>query len=149
MIYKNALSKVDNVMKMFWRFLMSIVSRLCSVTLSQMISQTLWWNIMNDNKNYLIRIINHILLCIKCVCHDWCSFCFIFAPTMFGSVIQLMMMMLYIAIFLFQSFGNSQREYDKAVVNFSVKNQLRYKGSLGNCIFVSLSLASLCLCITT
>ncbi|XP_067677224.1 protein FAM91A1-like [Haliotis asinina] len=29
-----------------------------------------------------------------------------------------------------QSFGNSQREYDKAVVNFSVKNQLRYKGSL-------------------
>ncbi|XP_041359980.1 protein FAM91A1-like [Gigantopelta aegis] len=29
-----------------------------------------------------------------------------------------------------QSFGNSQREYEKAVVAFSVKNQLRHKGSL-------------------
>ena len=30
-----------------------------------------------------------------------------------------------------QNLGNSQREYEKAVVNFSVKNQLRYKGNLG------------------
>ncbi|KAK2179555.1 hypothetical protein NP493_483g01023 [Ridgeia piscesae] len=29
-----------------------------------------------------------------------------------------------------QNLGNSQREYEKAVVNFSVKNQLRYKGNL-------------------
>ncbi|KAH9523750.1 hypothetical protein Btru_040824 [Bulinus truncatus] len=29
-----------------------------------------------------------------------------------------------------RSFGNSQREYDKAVVLFSVKNQLRFKGNL-------------------
>ncbi|XP_059163010.1 protein FAM91A1-like [Physella acuta] len=29
-----------------------------------------------------------------------------------------------------QSYGNSQREYEKAVVNFSVKNQLRHKGNL-------------------
>ncbi|BFZ16729.1 hypothetical protein BsWGS_19768 [Bradybaena similaris] len=29
-----------------------------------------------------------------------------------------------------QSYGNSQREYEKAVVAFSVKNQLRYKGNL-------------------
>lgn len=31
----------------------------------------------------------------------------------------------------FQSYGNSQREYEKAVTNFSVKNQLRHKGNLG------------------
>ena len=30
-----------------------------------------------------------------------------------------------------QSLGNSQKEYEKAVVNYSVKNQLRYKGNLG------------------
>ncbi|KAL8571463.1 hypothetical protein ACOMHN_051169 [Nucella lapillus] len=29
-----------------------------------------------------------------------------------------------------QSLGNSQREYEKAVVSFSVKNQLRYKGNI-------------------
>lgn len=29
-----------------------------------------------------------------------------------------------------QSLGNSQREYEKAIVTFSVKNQLRYKGNL-------------------
>ncbi|KAK0042085.1 protein FAM91A1 [Biomphalaria pfeifferi] len=29
-----------------------------------------------------------------------------------------------------QNFGNSHREYEKAVVSFSVKNQLRYKGNL-------------------
>ncbi|XP_076462522.1 protein FAM91A1-like [Babylonia areolata] len=29
-----------------------------------------------------------------------------------------------------QSLGNSQREYEKAIVSFSVKNQLRYKGNL-------------------
>ena len=32
---------------------------------------------------------------------------------------------------LSQSLGNSQKEYEKAVVNYSVKNQLRYKGNLG------------------
>ena len=30
-----------------------------------------------------------------------------------------------------QNVGNSQREYEKLVVAFSVKNQLRYKGNLG------------------
>lgn len=29
-----------------------------------------------------------------------------------------------------QSLGNSQKEYEKCVINFSVKNQLRYKGNL-------------------
>ncbi|ESP05147.1 hypothetical protein LOTGIDRAFT_177099 [Lottia gigantea] len=29
-----------------------------------------------------------------------------------------------------QSLGNSAKEYDKAIVNFSVKNQLRFKGNL-------------------
>ncbi|GFO05062.1 protein fam91a1 [Plakobranchus ocellatus] len=29
-----------------------------------------------------------------------------------------------------QSYGNSQREYEKNIVSFSVKNQLRYKGNL-------------------
>ena len=37
---------------------------------------------------------------------------------------------IYLLIFL-QSLGNSQKEYEKAVVNYSVKNQLRYKGNLG------------------
>jgi len=32
---------------------------------------------------------------------------------------------------IFQNVGNSQREYEKLVVAFSVKNQLRYKGNLG------------------
>ena len=37
---------------------------------------------------------------------------------------------------LFQNVGNSQREYDKLAVAFSVKNQLRYKGNLGtSCSF--------------
>lgn len=31
----------------------------------------------------------------------------------------------------FQSIGNVQREYEKMVVQFSIKNQLRYKGNLG------------------
>lgn len=30
-----------------------------------------------------------------------------------------------------QVLGNSQREYEKIVVEYSVKNQLRYKGNLG------------------
>lgn len=29
-----------------------------------------------------------------------------------------------------QSLGNSQREYEKAIISFSVKNQLRYKGNI-------------------
>jgi hypothetical protein len=31
---------------------------------------------------------------------------------------------------LFQSLGNSQKEYEKCIVNFSIKNQLRYRGNL-------------------
>lgn len=27
--------------------------------------------------------------------------------------------------------GNSQREYDKLVLEYSIKNQLRYKGNIG------------------
>ncbi|XP_065347733.1 protein FAM91A1 [Cloeon dipterum] len=35
-----------------------------------------------------------------------------------------------------QCVGNSQKEYDKAVVSFSIKNQLRYRGNLvGQCYF--------------
>lgn len=34
-------------------------------------------------------------------------------------------------IHYFQGLGNSQKEYEKYIVNFSVKNQLRYKGNLG------------------
>ena len=30
----------------------------------------------------------------------------------------------------FQQIGNSSKEYDKAVVAFSIKNQLRFKGNL-------------------
>ena len=40
-------------------------------------------------------------------------------------------MYLFLYNAFFQTLGNSQREYEKAVVNFSVKNQLRYKGNLG------------------
>ena len=32
--------------------------------------------------------------------------------------------------FKFQQIGNSSKEYDKAVVAFSIKNQLRFKGNL-------------------
>ena len=32
--------------------------------------------------------------------------------------------------FLFQSLGNSQKEYERCIVNFSIKNQLRYRGNL-------------------
>ena len=32
---------------------------------------------------------------------------------------------------LFSQSINSQREYEKAVLGFSIKNQLRYKGNLG------------------
>ena len=38
---------------------------------------------------------------------------------------------IYTIFLLLQSLGYSQREYEKAVVNFSVKNQLRYKENLG------------------
>lgn len=31
---------------------------------------------------------------------------------------------------VFQSLGNSQKEYEKCIVNFSIKNQLRYRGNL-------------------
>ena len=40
-----------------------------------------------------------------------------------------------VLILLLQNVGNSQREYEKLVVAFSVKNQLRYKGNLGMYIF--------------
>ena len=30
-----------------------------------------------------------------------------------------------------QQLGNSQKEYEKAVVTFSVRNQVRFRGSLG------------------
>lgn len=30
-----------------------------------------------------------------------------------------------------QMLGNSQREYEKMVVEYSVKNQLRFKGNIG------------------
>ena len=33
-------------------------------------------------------------------------------------------------VFVFQQIGNSSKEYDKAVVAFSIKNQLRFKGNL-------------------
>lgn len=39
-------------------------------------------------------------------------------------------------IYYFQGLGNSQKEYEKYIVNFSVKNQLRYKGNLGECTFI-------------
>ena len=32
---------------------------------------------------------------------------------------------------LSQQLGNSTKEYDKCIVHYSLKNQLRYKGSLG------------------
>lgn len=35
-----------------------------------------------------------------------------------------------------QQLGNSTKEYDKCIVQFSLKNQLRYKGSLGKSSFV-------------
>lgn len=35
-----------------------------------------------------------------------------------------------LSVLVKQSLGNSQKEYEKAVVEFSVKNQLRYKGNL-------------------
>ena len=46
---------------------------------------------------------------------------------------QIVIKVLYLMVscYFFQGLGNSQREYEKAVVNFSVKNQLRYKGNLG------------------
>lgn len=31
--------------------------------------------------------------------------------------------------------GNSQREYDKLVLEYSIKNQLRYKGNIGVSLF--------------
>ena len=31
----------------------------------------------------------------------------------------------------FQNLGNSKAEYEKLIVTFSIKNQLRYKGNLG------------------
>ena len=31
---------------------------------------------------------------------------------------------------MFQSLGNSQKEYEKCIVNFSIKNQLRFRGNL-------------------
>jgi len=42
-----------------------------------------------------------------------------------------------------QNVGNSQREYEKLVVAFSVKNQLRYKGNLGmlHCLFICYALS--------
>lgn len=39
-------------------------------------------------------------------------------------------------LFDFQGLGNSQKEYEKSVVNFSVKNQLRYKGNLGKQYYI-------------
>ena len=36
---------------------------------------------------------------------------------------------------LSQQLGNSTKEYDKCIVHYSLKNQLRYKGSLGKFFF--------------
>ena len=40
--------------------------------------------------------------------------------------------------------GNSQREYDKRVVEYSVRNQLKHKGNIGACslCFVSVYYSS-------
>ena len=38
---------------------------------------------------------------------------------------------IYIWYISFQQLGNSSKEYDKCIVHFSLKNQLRYKGTLG------------------
>lgn len=43
---------------------------------------------------------------------------------------------LFDVFYCFQGLGNSQKEYEKYIVNFSVKNQLRYKGNLGECTFI-------------
>ena len=46
--------------------------------------------------------------------------------------------LIYSIFFSFlQQLGNSQKEYEKTVVTFSVKNQVRYRGNLGNsCYFL-------------
>lgn len=54
--------------------------------------------------------------------------CFCIFTNQLENVSQLM---LIFKLFQFQSLGNSQKEYEKVVVEFSVKNQLRYKGNLG------------------
>lgn len=36
----------------------------------------------------------------------------------------------------FQSLGNSQREYEKQVVLYSIRNQLRYRNNLGEQTFL-------------
>lgn len=35
----------------------------------------------------------------------------------------------------FQLLGDSPKEYDRYIFEFSIKNQLRYRGSLGKCVF--------------
>jgi len=45
-------------------------------------------------------------------------------------------------LLLFQNVGNSQREYEKLVIAFSVKNQLRYKGNLGMYVMFVFSFAA-------
>ena len=42
-----------------------------------------------------------------------------------------MMCDFFYLIHSFQQLGNSSKEYDKCIVHFSLKNQLRYKGTLG------------------
>lgn len=44
----------------------------------------------------------------------------------------------YVTHVYFQVLENSSKEYDKFVISFSIKNQLRYRGNLGTDITVSL-----------
>ena len=43
-----------------------------------------------------------------------------------------------VSAYFFQILGNSSREYDKAVVQFSVNNQLRHKTNLGESVISSI-----------
>lgn len=38
---------------------------------------------------------------------------------------------IYAVFFFFQSLGNSQREYEKHVLLYSIRNQLRFRNNLG------------------
>lgn len=38
-------------------------------------------------------------------------------------------------VFFWQSLGNSQREYEKHVLLYSIRNQLRFRNNLGECFF--------------
>ena len=46
--------------------------------------------------------------------------------------------MLYFKFFIHQLLGNSQKEYEKHIEEYSIKTQQRYRGNLGKyfqCIF--------------